>query len=126
MPKGVSSVQRSMKYLKTLGLKCTVAEKFNPHVGQYGIRQDMFGFIDIIALDPSRGIIGVQACGGGEIKAHERKIFDNEEVLDNVIDWLEAGGLLEFHGWRKLKVKRGGKAMRWVPKIIEYKLDDFI
>ena len=36
-----------------------------------------------------------------------------------------AGNQIHLVGWRKLKQKRGGKAVRWTPRIREFSLDDF-
>ena len=41
------------------------------------------------------------------------------------LTWIEKGGGLMLIGWRKIKLKRGGKAMRWAPRIKYYKADDF-
>ena len=57
-----SPTQRTMRTLRTNGNICAVVEKFNPHVGDFGIRQDLFGIIDILVLDPERGVVGIQAC----------------------------------------------------------------
>jgi hypothetical protein len=37
---------------------------------------------------------------------------------------LEAGAKLQLIGWRKLKLNRGGIAMRWQPRIREITLAD--
>lgn len=134
MPKGLSSVQRTLQAMRQQGRICGIVERFNAHVGPYGIRQDLFGIIDIIALDPERGVIGIQACGQ-DFAAHERKI--TEEKAQESIDWLETrtyciscGELadataLELWGWRKLKLRPGAKAMRWKPRVRIFTLDDF-
>jgi hypothetical protein len=62
--KGLSPTQRTLRALRQQGCICDVAEKFNAHVGPFGIRQDLFGFIDIVALKPS-GIAGIRCCAGG-------------------------------------------------------------
>jgi len=94
---------------------CGIVEKFNPHVGPHGIRQDLFGCLDIIALDPKRGVLGIQACGQS-FSAHKDKLLG--ERYQEVTEWLSTPGtLLELWGWRKVKLKRGGKAMRWKPRL---------
>lgn len=123
MAKGLSATQRTLRYLRQQGRICGIVEKFNPYVGEYGIRQDLFGFIDIIALDPERGIIAIQSCGQS-FAAHLKKIL--EEKTDDSIEWLKCGGKIELWGWRKLKLKRGGKAMRWTPRVKEIKLEDIV
>lgn len=119
-----SPTQRTIRELKNQGRKCAVVEKFNAFVGPHGIRQDLFGIIDVIALDPQRGVIGVQSCGS-DFAAHERKFFD--ERAEECIDWLSTPGtVLELWGWRKVKLHRGGKAMRWQPRIKEFQVEDFL
>jgi hypothetical protein len=98
-------------------------ERFNAHVGPHGIRQDLFGIIDIIALDPERGVVGIQSCGQ-DFAAHERKILI--ERAQETCDWLSTPGTkLELWGWRKVKLKRGGVAMRWSPRVREFTMEDF-
>lgn len=118
-----SPTQRTMRYLREQGAICLVVERWNQHVGPHGIRQDLHGIVDILVLDPERGFLGIQACGQS-FAAHKRKLV--EELAQNCIDWLSTpGGCLEIWSWRKVKVKRGGKAMRWQPKIYEITKKDF-
>jgi len=120
---GLSAVQRTIRELKNQGVICGIVERFNPYVGEHGIRQDLFGIIDIIALDTSRGVIGVQCCGS-DFAGHIKKL--KEEKAQESINWLQTPGtVLELWGWRKIKLKRGGKAMRWSPRIREITLKDF-
>ena len=121
--KGLSSMQRTLKALRDQGVICDIAEKFNPYAGPFGIRQDMFGFVDLIALYPGgRGIVAVQACFS-DVKKHIRKITD--ECTEEAIAWLECKGEIEVWGWRKLLVQRGGKLRKWTPRIITVTLADF-
>lgn len=117
----MTPTQRTLRELRGQGRVCGIVERFNSHVGPHGIRIDLFGCIDIIALDPQRGIIGVQSCGSS-FSAHRRKI--TEEKNQEAYEWLRCGGKLELWGWRKLKVKRGGKAERWVPRVMEITIED--
>jgi len=119
MAKGLSATQRTLRALRQQGYICGIVERFNPHVGTHGIRQDLFGFIDIIAIKP-KGICAIQSCGQS-FSAHMRKILEN----DLAVEWLKAGGHLELWGWRKIKKKRGGKLRIWSPRIHEFKLEDF-
>lgn len=118
----MTPTQRTMRFLRDQGRRCAIVERFNVHAGPHGQRQDLFGIIDIIALDPQRGVVGVQSCGSA-FSAHKRKIM--EEKYQETHDWLSTPGtVLELWGWRKVKVKRGGKAMIWKPRIIEITLRD--
>ena len=111
-----------MRALRAQGVLCAVVEKFNPYGGKFGVRQDLFGIVDVLALDPSRGFLGVQCCAGSGLSAHVKKL--TEEKAQECIDWLQTpGGCLEIWAWRKLKVKRGGKAVRWMPHVEEITLE---
>jgi hypothetical protein len=84
-----------------------------------GTRRDAFGFIDILAID-TEAIVAIQACTSGR-KAHEDKILANEFAEP----WLRAGGKIELWSWSKRKVKRGGLAVRWTPRIDHITLGTF-
>lgn len=119
-----SPTQRTIRELKNQGMKCAIVEKWNAFVGPHGIRQDLFGIIDVIALDPVRGVVGIQSCGQA-FSSHYKKL--TEERAEETIDWLTTPGTaLEIWGWRKIKVKRGGKATRWAPRVLEIKIADIL
>lgn len=117
---GISPTQRTLRELKALGRICGIVERFNAYAGPHGRRIDLFGIIDIISLDTSKGIIGIQSCGQA-FSEHIKKI--TEEKNEECYEWLRCGGLLECWGWRKVKLKKGGKAMRWKPRIAIFTLD---
>jgi hypothetical protein len=118
---GMSPTQRTMRYFKDLGMKVGIVERFNSHAGPFGIRQDLFFIIDIIGLDPEKGVVGIQSCGQ-DFAGHMKKICI--EHYQETYDWITTpGASLQLIGWRKLKVKRGGKAMKWAPRIIEITLE---
>lgn len=111
----MTPTQRTIRELKNQGRKCGIVERFISNVGPHGIRQDLFGIIDIIALDPEHGVVGIQSCGQ-DFAGHLRKILIDH--AQDTLEWLSTPGTrLELWGWRKVKLKRGGKAMRWRPRI---------
>ena len=119
----MTSNERTLKRCRQSGHTAAVVEKFNPHVGKFGVRQDLFSIIDVIALDHDRGIIGIQACTGSSYQEHIRKLTRQEAARSR--DWLKTpGAILEIWGWRKIKVRRGGKAVVWKPRIKEITLED--
>lgn len=71
-----SPTQRSLEHMRKLGFVCAIVEKWNPHAR---IRQDMFGFIDVLCVR-GEDIVGVQACsgGGGDSADRVRKITAHE------------------------------------------------
>lgn len=116
MAKGLTPTQRTLRELRARGLECGMVERWNAFAGPHGIRQDLFGFIDIIALDTSGGgsIIGVQSTGS-DFAGHRRKIL--EERHHQAAEWLRCGGKIELWGWRKVLKVRGGKAKVWRPRV---------
>jgi hypothetical protein len=104
--KGTSPTQRSLKHWRDLGYLCAVVEHFNPHVR---IRQDLYGFIDILAIK-GEDIVGVQATGGdgGNVAARVAKIVEHENY-PLVIKAMR----IVVHGWRK------NAAGRWTLREIE-------
>lgn len=110
-----SPTSRTLKRLRKDGWTAAVTERWNPHAH---IRQDLFGFIDVLAIHPERGTLAIQATSGSNLSKRVAKI----RAEANALIWLHAGRgyhQIEVWAWRKLKVKRRGKAIRWVPKIQE-------
>lgn len=126
MGKGkLSPTQRTLHWLRDQGMFCGIVERFLAHAGPFGKREDLFGFIDIIALDPATpgaGVIGVQSCGQA-FSEHYLKI--TQECGDEALAWLRAGGRITLIGWRKVKLHRGGKAERWAPRVQVITAADF-
>ena len=123
MAKGISNTSRTLQYLRSQGWVADKVEQFNPYAGKFGQRKDMFGFGDIICMGEN-SIIAIQSCGQA-FSEHHKKITLDEHVAPNALMWLENGGRLILIGWRKVKLHKGGKAMRWSPRIKEYKVEDF-
>lgn len=121
----LSPTQRTLRELRNQGRVCAITEKWVsiPNHPGGGVRRDLFGVIDVLALDPVRGFVGVQCCAGSGFNAHWIKM--TQERAQESLDWLKTpGGVLELWGWRRLKVKRGGKAMVWRPRIREITIED--
>jgi hypothetical protein len=112
---GLTPTQRTLRALREQGRVCAIVERFNAYAGPHGVRQDLFGIIDVLALDPERGVVGIQSTGL-DFAGHWRKL--TQERVQEVTDWLRTPGTsLELWGWRKIKLHRGGKAERWQPRI---------
>ena len=123
MAKGISNTSRTLEYLRSQDWVADKVEQFNAYAGKFGQRKDMFGFGDIVAMGEN-SIIAIQSCGQS-YSEHNRKITEDEKVAPLALLWLQNGGRLMLVGWRKIKLKRGGKAMRWTPRIKEYSIEDF-
>lgn len=89
--------------------------------GKFGLRQDLFGFIDIIALYPNDGkIVGIQSTGPSGFYSHLKKI--REECRETALAWLKSGGQIQLWSWEKKKPRPGVNVFRWTPKIQEITL----
>jgi len=99
-----SPTQRTLEHMRELGYLCQVVEKWNPHAM---IRQDLFGFIDVLCIKEGN-IIGVQACSGGDVSTRIAKIVEHD-------NWPTVCRAIRVvvHGWRK------NAAGRWVLREVE-------
>lgn len=114
-----SYTQRTLAWLRKRGLVVDIVERFNDWAGG---KNDLFGFIDIVALDvQAHRIIAVQSTGPNGHAEHRRKILSESRA----IDWLNAGGRIWLVSWRKLLVKRGGKLRTWQTRVEQIVLGDF-
>ena len=106
-----SRLERTTKELRDQGLLYWKVEYWNPWAK---IKVDLFNIIDLVVLDQT--ILGIQVCGT-DLAAHVRKIRD--EYKEYTLEWLRSGGSLQIWAWRRVKVKRGGKAMVWKPRVMD-------
>ncbi len=119
---GLSPTQRTIRSLKEQGFECQIVEKWNSFAATHGKRIDLFGIIDIIALDPVNGVLGIQSCGQA-FSEHYKKL--TIEKANESLNWLRTPGTkLQLWGWRKVKLHRGGKAERWAARIREITVKD--
>ena len=112
----MTPTQRTLGLLKAQGFYPGIVERWapNPAYPGGGKRIDLYGFIDIIAL--RNGVTwAVQSCGQDHAGHREKILGERREAA---VRWLEpASNRLVLISWRRLKVKRGGKAMRWEPRV---------
>ena len=113
----MTNTARTLKLLRDQGYIAGVVERFLNLGRGFGKRVDLFNIIDIIAIKPKE-VLGVQSCGQA-FSEHDKKIRSSPMRMA----WLGAGGKLWLVGWRKVKLHRGGKAMRWKPRIKKYEYD---
>jgi hypothetical protein len=101
----ITPTKRSLKLLREEGYTVQVVERWNAFAK---VRQDLFGFIDLVALNPNGGIVGVQTTTAKNLAARIAKIRAEPQALA----WLRAGGRIEVHGWRRSKP--GSRRSEWV------------
>lgn len=96
--------QLTLRELRKTWPAVTVVERWDGHAG---IRRDLFGVIDVLAVGP-QGTLAVQATSWDNTAARVRKIADSEHIAAI----REAGWRVEVWGWRKPK-------HRWEHKVID-------
>lgn len=82
---------------------------------------DLWNFLDILCMDGEPGVHGIQACQS-DVSSHLRKMSDEPAVAKYVALFLARGNRVSVFGFRKLKVKRGGVAVRWTLREIRASL----
>ena len=110
-----SPTQRALAECKRLGWKAAIVERWNQWAR---VRQDLFGFADLVVLDGAPGLLALQVTDATSISKRMEKLSG----VALVVDWLKAGMRVEVWGWRKLVVKRGGKATRWTLRRVAARL----
>jgi hypothetical protein len=89
----VTPTQRTLAKLRADGWTTAIVEHWNAHAR---IRQDLFGFIDILALRDGE-TLAVQATSGSNVAARVAKIAASETAP--IVR--KAGWRIEVWGWRK-------------------------
>lgn len=92
-----SPTQRTLTEMRSRGYVCEVTEKWNPFAK---VRQDLFGFIDVLCLGNGE-IVGVQATSSDNVAARVRKIAEH----DNVAAVRRASMRILVHGWDGPKLR---------------------
>lgn len=105
---GATPTQNTLKKLRKEGWTVAVVEKWNHHVK---IRQDLFGFIDIIAIKGEE-TLAVQATSHSNTSSRIKKIEEDEKIAPNVRAVRDAGWRIEVWGWRKVK-------NRWQARVVD-------
>jgi hypothetical protein len=111
----MSPTQRALKDVRSLGFTAQVVEKWNPFAH---IRQDLFGIIDIVAVMPGFGILGIQATSGSNHAARRTKSVAEPRLAT----WLASGGRFEI--WSYAQQGARGKRKLWTLRREEIKAAD--
>lgn len=91
---GKSPTQLTLERLRDDGYTAAVVEHWNPHAR---IRQDLFGFVDVLALRGTE-TLAIQATSVANVSTRVTKIADSPHV-DAV---REAGWTIKVWGWAKV------------------------
>jgi hypothetical protein len=101
----ISPTQNSLKKIKTDGYTTVaIVEHWNPFAR---VRQDLFGFIDILAISDDGEVLAIQCTSKSNMSARIKKIESNPHLPA----CRAAGFQIEVWGW--FKNKQG----RWECKI---------
>lgn len=116
--KSKTLMQRTLEVLKAKGCLYQKTEVWNPFANR---RQDLFGFIDILAVFPdSIQPVGIQVCDKGSRNKHIEKI----KATDSYKRWLTVGKI-EIWSWHKVckRLDNGkkSKVKEWQYEITEVK-----
>lgn len=104
-----SPTQRSLKFLRENGYTAQVVERWNSFAK---VRQDLFGFIDIVAINPKMGgVLGVQTTSATNMSSHRKKILENEVAPI----WLRGGNRIQLIVWSKKGPR--GKRKVWTATV---------
>jgi hypothetical protein len=94
MSKSTTPTQRTLARARQLGFTCGIVEKWNPHAH---VRQDLFGFADILAMREGCGLIAIQTTSDDHRADHRAKILAEPRARL----WLECGNRVELWTWGK-------------------------
>ena len=89
----MTPTQRTLAKLRADGWTTAIVEHWNAHAR---VRQDLFGFIDILALRDGE-TLAVQATSGSNVAARVAKIAESKTAP--IVR--KAGWRIEVWGWRK-------------------------
>ena len=101
----LSPTQLTLRDLRESYRLVQVVEHWNTFARK---RFDLFGFIDIVAVERGERTLGVQCTSYSNMSARKKKIEEEHRETKEIL--LTAGWDLEIWGWRKVKGK-------WVVKI---------
>ena len=85
--------------LKLLAERGWLAGDVEMHVPGTHNRRDLFGLFDIVAVHPSRGILGLQVTNSANLGNHVTAALSVERAR-RVACCLRAGLRVEYWGWR--------------------------
>lgn len=108
----MTPTQRTLAHLRKRGAIAGVVERFNRFAGPHGIRQDLFGFCDIVAVDGNK-VLFIQVSSSAGRSKRRAKIEASE-----LAQFCLTAASVELHTWRKSV--RKGKQTRWVLTVEHY------
>jgi hypothetical protein len=93
--KKISPTQQALKHYRGLGYTLAITERWNPFAK---IRQDLFGFIDLVAMKAGEPILAIQATSASNVSARVNKI----RGLPAHLIWLKTGARIVVFGCSRI------------------------
>jgi hypothetical protein len=94
-----SPTQRSKAHAESMGYQVAIVEKWNPWAK---IRQDLFGFGDLLCMKEGHVLVLIQTTTTGNMKSRIQKIH----ALPTAWKWITTGNKIEVWGWA-IRGKKG-------------------
>lgn len=102
-----SPTQRALKVLRDRGFIVHITEKWNAFAH---IRQDAFGFGDLLAMKENEGITLVQVTSAAHHSTRKNKIIG----IPDALTWLKCGGRILVMSFKKNKSLRYEIREEWL------------
>ncbi len=96
-----SNVERSLNWFRKQKILVEKVERY-VHIPsrKFGVRKDLFGIVDLVALS-GQHLIGVQVTSYANLSNHKKKCREAPAMLP----WLRTGSLFLLQAWRKPKYR---------------------
>ena len=103
----MTPTQRSKAYLEKAGYSVAIVEHWNSWCK---IRQDLWGFADLLAFRPGVPMMLVQTTTASNLAARRTKLLHNQYAKR----WVQAGGEVVLHAWARRGAR--GEKKTWTPE----------
>lgn len=116
---------RTLCELKRMGCIAQVVERWNAYAR---VRQDLFGFADVLAISAGaggdgplrvRGLAAIQCTTGDHHASRREKILGEPRAFA----WLKAGGIIQIWSWSKAGPR--GAVKKWRARVETIVPSDF-
>ena len=98
---------KTKNYLKSLGYSLVEkTENWNSFAYRHN---DLFGFVDFLAISPEQGTLALQVTTSSNKAARKKKILKHKEVVE----------ILLLAGWRVAILSWKKKGRSWIPDLLE-------
>lgn len=94
--KSFAANNASVKHLEADGWTVANVEKTIPHTF---IKRDCYGFADLLACSPTRGVMLIQATGDTHGGGNLYKRIAKTKAEPRHAIWLASGGRIQVHSW---------------------------